>query len=291
MFSLRPLHEHFAAEIRGVDITKPLRPSQFAELRDAWNRHAVLLIRGQAISESHQIAFAAQFGTLERFPPAANGRPGGPQLLRVSNVRADGSFVSPSDPGNKYLALTRAWHKDATYKRVPSFATVLRGLRVPTVGGETELVDLRIAFERLRRKEQERLAELKALHSYGHAARSSGIESNGSLDHIDATHPLVAWHDDGRRSLFLSPLHMERIEGMDEDNCAALLAELVQLSTSPALIYRHAWQDNDILLWDNRTTMHRGLPYADQIEQRTLHRTVINGEEYAEGLFARRARA
>ena len=291
MFSLHPLHKHFAAEIRGVDITKPLRPSQFAELRDAWNRHAVLLIRGQAISESNQIAFATQFGTLERFPPAANGRPGGPQLLRVSNVREDGSFLESADSTMKYLAMTRAWHKDTSYKRVPGFATILRGVQVPAEGGETEFVDMRAAFEGLPRWEQERLAGLAAEHSYGQAMKACGIEGNGAQSSVAAVHPMIAWHDDGRRSLFLSPLHMHGIEGMADDDSAALLAELVQWSTEPQSIYRHVWQENDILLWDNRTTMHRGLPYADRTMVRTLHRVVINGEGYVERLFSPRETA
>lgn len=286
MFALQPLHERFAAEIRGLDFTKPLRPPQFAELRDAWNRHAVLVIRGRAISENHQIAFARQFGTLERFPPPADGRPGGPELLRVSNVREDGSFLDSTDSTMKYLAMTRAWHKDTSYKRVPGFATILRGVQVPDEGGETEFVDLRAAFEGLPRWEQERLAGLAALHSYGQAMKACGIEGNGAQNRVAAVHPLIASHDDGRRSLFLSPLHMDGIEGMDDDDGAALLAELVQWSTEPQSIYRHVWQENDIVLWDNRTTMHRGMPYADRTVVRTLHRVVIDGEGYVERLFA-----
>ena len=285
MFSLHPLHQHFAAEIRGLDLSKPLRPAQLADLRDAWNRHGVLVIRGQAISDDRQIAFAKQFGTLERFPPPTDGRPGGAELLRVSNVREDGSFLNPADSTMKYLAMTRAWHKDTSYRRVPGFATVLRGVQVPAEGGETEFVDLRAAFEGLPRWEQARLAGLTALHSYGQAMRACGIEGNGAQSRVAAVHPLVAWHDDGRRSLFLSPLHMHAIEGMDDDDGTALLAELVQWSTEAASIYRHVWQENDILLWDNRTTMHRGLPYADRTVPRTLHRVVINGEGYVERLF------
>ena len=288
MFALQLLHERFAAELRGLDLSKPLGPSQFAELRDAWNRHAVLVIRGQAILPEQQLAFARQFGTLERFPPPANGQPGGPELTRVSNVNEDGSFRGAGGAITKYRSMTRAWHKDAVYKRVPGFATVLRGLRVPVDGGETEFVDLRAAFESLPRAEQERLAGLAALHSYGHAMRACGLEDDGSHSSVAAVHPLIAWHDDGRRSLFLSPLHMQRIEGMDDNAGAALLTELVQRSTQPTAIYRHVWQPDDILLYDNRTVMHRGLPYAERTEPRTLHRIVINGEGYVERLFTTR---
>ena len=286
MLSLRPLHQHFAAEIAGLDLTKPLRPAQFAELRDAWNRYGVLVIRGQAIAESHQIAFAKQFGTLERFPPAADGRPGGPELVRVSNAREDGSFFESTDPPMKYLAMTRAWHKDTSYKRVPGFATILRAVQVPDEGGETEFIDLRAAFDGLPRGEQDRLKGLAAPHSYGQAMKACGIEGSVAPSRVAAVHPLIAWHDEGRRSLFLSPLHMHTIEGMDDNDSGALLAELVQWSTKPSLIYRHVWRKDDVLLWDNRTTMHRGMPCADRAVVRTLHRVVINGEGYVERLFA-----
>lgn len=162
---------------------------------------------------------------------------------------------------------------------------MLRGVQIPPAGGETHYVDLRAAFERLSRSEQERLARLAALHSYEHAAREHGVARATPHAPIATVHPLIAWHDDGRRSLFLSPLYMQQIEGMDGDAGAALIAELVQWSTASALIYRHEWRENDIVLWDNRTTMHRVTPYADQSSQRTMHRTVIGGVGYVERLF------
>jgi alpha-ketoglutarate-dependent taurine dioxygenase len=288
MLVLHPLHEHFAAELCGLDISRPLDAAHFREVQEAWSRRAVLVIRGQAISDEQQLAFAKQFGALEAFPPPADGRRGGPELLRISNVRADGAFLSPTDTTMKYVSMARAWHKDTTYNRVPSFGTVLRGVQIPVAGGETHFVDLRAAFERLPRSEQERLARFAALHSYEHAARERGIATATPHAPIAAVHPLVAWHDDGRRSLFLSPLYMEKIEGMDGDAGAALIAELVQCSTAPALIYRHQWRENDIVLWDNRTTMHRVMPYADQSAARTMHRTVIGGAGYVEHLFVQR---
>lgn len=115
MLVLRPLHEHFAAELRGLDISRPLHAAQLKEVQGAWSRHAVLVIRGQAISDEQQLAFAKQFGALEAFPPPADGRRGGPELLRISNVRADGTFLPPTDTTMKYLSMGTAWHKDTTY--------------------------------------------------------------------------------------------------------------------------------------------------------------------------------
>src|SRR5262249_26457430 len=125
-------------------------------------------------------------------------------------------------------------------------------------------------------------------HSYPQAMRACGLEDDGSHSSVAAVHPLIAWHDDGRRSLFLSPLHMNGIEGMDAAAGGALLAELVQRSTEPAGGYRHVWQETDIVPDDNRTVMHRGMPYAERTAPRTLHRVVINGEGHVEHLFAPR---
>ena len=288
MLVLRPLHDHFAAELRSVDLSKSLDAAQLSEVQRAWSRYAVLVIRGQTVSDEQHLAFAKRFGTLEAFPLAAAGRAGEPELLRVSNVRTDGSLLGPTGAAVKYRSMVEVWHKDSPYNAVPSFGTVLRGVQIPAAGTETHFVDLRLAFERLPRSEQERLARLVALHSYEHALRERGIASGASPAPIAAVHPLVAWHDDSRRSLFLSPLHMQQIEGMEADAGAALIAELVQWSTAPALTYRHVWQENDIVFWDNRTTMHRAMPCPDQSAPRTMHRTVISGEGYVERLFVPR---
>lgn len=288
MLALRPLHDHFAAELLNVDLSKSLDAAQLSEVQEAWSRYAVLLIRGQTVSDEQHLVFAKSFGTLEAFPLAAAGRADEPELLRVSNVRTDGSLLGPTSAAAKYRSMVEVWHKDNPYKVVPSFGTVLRGVQIPAAGTETHFVDLRLAFEGLPRIEQEHLARLVALHSYEYALRERGIASAASRAPIAAVHPLVAWHDDSRRSLFLSPLHMQQIEGMDAEASAAVIAELVQWSTPPAVTYRHVWQEGDIVFWDNRTTMHRAIPCPDESAPRTMHRTVISGEGYVERLFAQR---
>lgn len=287
MLHIRRLAASFAAAIEGLDLASPLPDAMRRELREALERHAVLLVRGAVVGDEQHLALARSFGTLERFPPARDGVAAGPELLVMTNVLPGGGFAAADGATMRYLSLARSWHKDASFRRTPSFATILHAIEVPPTGGDTLFVDLRAAYDRLPARERDRLGRLAAVHSYDAAAEAAGVALARAIDpDREAIHPLVARHADGRRSLYLSPLYMRDIVGMDRAASDALVNELVQESTVAACTYRHAWAPGDVLLWDNRSVMHRATPYADRTAARTLHRTVVAGEGYVDDLWA-----
>ena len=274
------LHPLFAVELIGADTSNPA--AELVETVEALMReHAVLCIRGQShIDDEQQLAFARRFGPLEL--PGSTPHHGGRVafgLYDVSNLGPDGEIMDADSPRAKIAKGNELFHADSSFNDLPSKWSMLRGVIVTPERGETELIDMRAVYEALSQAAKERLEGLEAQHNYFHSRRKAGAEVDDSAHplapYMRAVHPVVRTSASGRKTLFVGA-HTQRILGMDEAESAALIEELIAFATRPRFIYAHKWQAGDILIWDNRCTLHRGTEYDYRRHKRDMRRATIN---------------
>jgi len=279
------LHPLFAAELVGADTARPT-PELVEAVEAAMREHAVLCIRDQGhIDDQQHLAFARAFGPLEL--PGTKPRPGGRiafGLYDVSNLTADGEIADADSPRAKISKGNELFHADSSFNDLPSKWSILRGVIVTLEGGETETIDMRAVWDALPPATQQRLEGLEAQHNYFHSRRKAGAEvdetGNPVAPYMRAVQPVVRTSASGRPPLFVGA-HTERILGMDETESTALLEELLAFATQPRFIYAHTWRAGDILIWDNRCTLHRGTAYDYRRHKRDMRRATVNeaGEE------------
>jgi alpha-ketoglutarate-dependent 2,4-dichlorophenoxyacetate dioxygenase len=275
-----PLGPGFAAELRGVTL-KDIAADEAAyrQTRAAFEEHSVLVFRDQDVTDEAQIAFTRRFGPLEVSHAASQGA--GTNLVILSTIDKDGKVV----PADHRLALrnkaNQLWHADSTFKSVPALASVLSGRIMPAEGGETEYVSTRLAFERLDPATQKRITNLFAWHDYSHSRGK--IAANIVAPEERAALPPQCWRMvwknpvNGRSALYIAS-HAYAIEGLEEYAAQKLLAELIEAATAPGLSYEHTWRKGDVVMWDNRATLHRGRPWPAH-EARVMVRTTISARE------------
>ena len=276
----RPLHPAIAAEVRGVQLTAPLDEATFAALHQTWMDHLLLLFRDQTLDDAQQIAFARRFGELEIHPSKAHRSSRHPEIYRVSNVDEAGHILPPEGEAWKYLNLTWLWHSDSSFRDVPSTGSILRAVEVPAGGGDTLFANLYAVYDALPAAERARLEKLRVVHSHDYIlSLSPTIARTENYTQLPpVTHPLVRRHPvTGRPSLFISPHTMERVDGWSSDESRALFQHLAEFATQERFVYRHQWRVGDVLMWDNRCTMHAVMPYASTEVRRIMHRTTIVG--------------
>jgi alpha-ketoglutarate-dependent 2,4-dichlorophenoxyacetate dioxygenase len=279
--SLRP---GFAAELRGVALADVAADdSVYDEVRAAFEQHSVIVFRDQEVTDEGQLAFSRRFGPLEITKVGSLGA--GTNLVILSTIDENGNVV----PADHRLALrnkaNQLWHTDSTFKRVPALASVLSARVIPARGGETEYVSTRLAFERLDPALRERLVNSFAWHDYAHS-RGKIAPDLASTEERAALPPQcwrMVWRNpvNGRGALYLAS-HAYAIEGMEQMAAQKLLAELMDAATAPGLSYAHSWRKGDVVMWDNRATMHRGRPWPAH-EARLMVRTTISATA-ADGL-------
>ncbi|MBM3491884.1 MAG: TauD/TfdA family dioxygenase [Alphaproteobacteria bacterium] len=282
--SLRKLHPALGAEVSGVDLSRPLDPPTVAAIRDAWHRHHLLLFRGQPISDAQHVAFARNFAELELFPIGENRAGRAPEIFRVANTDEDGRLRSPDSETWRYLSLIEFWHTDSSYRPVPSLGAILRALEVPEEGGNTLFANLLAAYAALSEATKRRIDRLKVRHSFLFARSLRGLppmkpEEAASVP--DVEHALVRVHPDreGQKSLYLSHCYMQDVLGLPRSEAQRLIDDLHRHATRPEFVYRHVWQKHDILMWDNRVTMHAVTPFNVGRDRRVMHRTALKGLE------------
>ncbi len=277
-------HPLIGTEVRGIDLSRPLDGAELAQLEEIWMAHPMLVFPDQAITDAQQIAFARQFGELEVHPSLAHRSSAHPEIYRVSNVDESGEILPSQSSAWQYLELTWLWHSDSSFREVPSKGSILHGIEVPPEGGDTLFADLYAAYDALSDAAKARIEGLTVRHSHDAIiARSAGLnarQDKGSFTELPPVeHPLVRRHPvTGRRSLFLSPHTMAGVVGMDEQAGLALLDELTAHATQERFVYRHRWQKDDVIMWDNRCTMHAVMPYDSATRRRIMHRTTIVGD-------------
>jgi len=282
MIAIQPLSPALGAEIRGVDLSVAPDEATFAQIRDAFHAHSVILFRGQRLTEEQHIAFSRRFGPLEIHVAKQYLLPGHPEIVVLSNVVENGKPKGIEDAG-------RYWHSDLSYMRKPSLGSLLYALEVPEAGGDTLFASMYAAYDALPAELKRRIAGLKAIHRYGDRWQKDAAQgrARAALSEAeraatpDAIHPVVRVHPaTGRPALYVNEGFTVGIVGMAEDESRVLLDELFEFSTRAEFTYRHHWKKGDLLFWDNRAVVHSATSY-DPRTVRHLHRTTVAGAETA----------
>ncbi|OBA79404.1 taurine catabolism dioxygenase TauD [Mycobacterium sp. 1164966.3] len=284
-----PLGPGFAAELRGVTIHDvAAREDAYVAVRAAFEDYSVLVFRDQDVSDEAQLAFSRRFGPLEVTKVASDGY--GTNLVILKTLDERGNVV----PADNRLALenkaNQLWHTDSSFKRVPALASVLSSRIIPERGGETEYVSTRLAFERLDPALQRRLENSFAWHDYAYSRGKIAPDLAGPAER-EALPPQcwrLVWKNpvNGRRALYMAS-HTCAIEGIERKAARELLAELTEAATGPGMRYLHSWRKGDVVMWDNRATMHRGRPWPAR-EPRYMVRSTISATA-VDGLDTMRA--
>jgi len=280
---LTPLHPTLGASVRGVDLTRSVLPEVFAEIDAAFSRYGILVFPEQAVTNEQQLAFSRLFGPLEVNPNYAGAK----MRLRadvadISNLDAEGRVLGRDDRRNLFNLGNQLWHTDSSFKHVPAKCSLLSArelpARGPMGGGETEFADLRAAWDALPAERKRALDGLVVEHSIFRSRSQIGFADFN--DEIFKQLPpvrqaLVRHHRySGRASLYLAS-HASHVIGWPVEEGRALIEELIAFATQPQFVYRHCWKVGDLVMWDNRCTMHRGRPY-DDLQRRVLHRTTVS---------------
>ncbi len=275
---IRKVHPHIGAEVSGVDLRAPLPNNVFAQIRDAFHEHSVLVFRDQNINDEQQVAFSTRFGELERtsFAVAADN----PYIYTLSNVDAHGNVLPPDNEKRTFLVVNVRWHTDSSFRAIPAMASALSAREVPaTEHGDTEFASMRVGWQTLPEDKRAAVEGLRATHSYAYTLSHFGEHGvkKSELDELpSAEHPMVRTdHPSGRKSLFVSG-HIERVVGMAADAGRALKHELMDWCTRPDYVYRHRWRRYDLVMWDNRCVLHRATNIPVR-ERRIMHRTTVGG--------------
>ena len=276
------LHPLFAAECTGVDIAAPLASDTVAAIEDAMDRYAVLVFRqGAPLTTEQQIAFTKNFGELEPPYTKINAEKGvrldNPALADQSNLGPDGAILAREDRKRLFVLGNRLWHSDSSYKPIPAKYSLLCAHVIPPDGGDTEFADMRAAWDMLDPELKKEVRDLVVEHSriYSKGVLGFPFTEQEVRDFAPVRQPLVRTHPrTGRQSLFLAS-HAGRIVGWPVPEALLLLRELIEHATQSALVYRHRWRVGDLVMWDNRTTMHRARVYDDRKYPRDLRRTTL----------------
>jgi taurine dioxygenase len=276
LLEIRKIGEALGAEVSGVDLSLPIAPEIFPRIRAAWLEHMVLRFRAQKLTASQLLAFSRNFGELD--PPGPNplGRPflpDHPEMNVISNIKDGGVPIGGLGDGEAI------WHADMTYVERPPMAAILYAIEIPPAGGDTYWANMVLAYEALSEALKRRVDGLEAVHDATY--NSAGVVRKGYKDVTDprtapgARHPLVRTHPEtGRRSLFLGRRRNSYIVGLELEESERLLDELWRHATQPKFTWRQQWRVGDVLVWDNRCTLHRRDAF-DPLAQRLLHRTQI----------------
>jgi len=276
--TLRPLAPALGAEVSGIALHGDIDDATIAELKAAWNEYLVLRFRGRALTDPELLAFSRRLGPLDPPGPNPYGKPflaEFPEINVISNVKVGGAPIGNLGDGEA------VWHCDMTYVESPPRAAMLHALEIPESGGDTFWSNMYLAYQTLPKALKAQIANLRAVHDATY--NSAGMMRTGMKALTDprdapgARHPLVIRHPDtGRPALFLGRRRNSTIVGMDLAESDALLDELWAHATRPEFTFQQVWQRHDLVLWDNRCTLHRRDAF-DPEARRVMHRTQIKG--------------
>jgi alpha-ketoglutarate-dependent 2,4-dichlorophenoxyacetate dioxygenase len=283
--AIRPL-QPFAGEVSGIDLREPLAPAEIAAIHAGMSRHAVLIVHGQSLTPEQQRTMTLQFGQLElgfarviaRHRAHAGGagvRTGYAEVADMSNLDAEGRLVERTHSKIVGNLANQLWHTDSSFQRPAARYSLLYAVQVPSWGGETEFCDLRAAYDGLDERTKAELEGRQAEHYALHSRTLLGDDSYDAESH--AVFPPVIWpivrtHAASGRKLLYIGAHARSVVGMTVPEGRMLLIDLLEHATQRQYVYRHEWQAGDLVIWDNRATLHRGRRW-DMDEPRELRRT------------------
>jgi taurine dioxygenase len=273
-FTINPMTSHTGAEVIGLDCSKPVDADTRGTLNQAFAKHHVLVLRDQHFEPEQFVTAAQLFGELLPHDKKERHVPGHPAIEYISNEEVvNGKRIIPGE----------TFHTDHSNHPRPPKATTLFAVQLPSTGGDTQFVNMHSAYDDLPPETKKKVDGLKAVHVYlsKYSPRPLGKITDASRANLPppATHPVVRTHpDNGRKALFLNPVRIESIIGMEDADALKLIDQLMQHSTQKKYEYRHKWRHGDWLLWDNRSVMHQANPDYDMNERRYLYRLMLKGE-------------
>jgi len=272
-----PLHPTFVAEVGPIDLRTAADRDTLEQLRAGMDRYAILVFRDQAFAGMEQAEFAQRFDgqlhTKTGSAAIAKNRFGNEALTDISNVGESGELLPSNDRRRQYLLGNRLWHTDASFQDPPGRYSMLYSVVVPPVPSDTQFADMRSAYDTLTDDVKAKLEGLRAQHSIAYSRAMLGFEftEKESQTLKGAVHPLIRTLPYGRKSLYLAS-HASSIIDWPLPEARLLLRDLTEHATQPQFVYRHSWRVGDLVIWDNRATMHRGMPFDDTKYRRELRR-------------------
>jgi alpha-ketoglutarate-dependent 2,4-dichlorophenoxyacetate dioxygenase len=272
------LHQYFVAEVSPVDLRQVHDPETLTEIRAGMDEYAMLVFHDQPFTDEEHLAFAQRLdGELHTKTGSSvlyRSRLGNEALADVSNVDTEGRILSSDSRRRMYSLGNRLWHTDASFQDPPGRYSMLSAKIVPPVAADTEYADMRAAYDALPEETKTRLEGLRVHHSIAHSRQTLGFEFSADEAEIlnGAVHPLIRTIPrSNRKSLYVAS-HASRIIDWPVPEGRLLLRDLIEHATQPEFVYRHSWRVNDLVIWDNRATMHRARPFEDATYRRELHR-------------------
>ena len=283
--SISPLHPVFAGEVTGIACREPLGQEEVAAIEAGMNQYAVLVSREQNISDEEQIAFTRHFGELEGYSTPGHIRRReaqrlGPGIADFSNLDKDGRIMSAEDRVWFFKLGDRLWHSDSSFRPIPAKYSILSGRLIPSWGANTEFADMRAAYDALDARSKAEIEDLVCEHSLIYSREAIGFTdlTPGEIAAFRSVRqPLVRTHPvTGRKSLFLAA-HAGAIVGWTIPEARMFLRDLTEHATQREFVYSHEWRPHDLVMWDNRQTMHRARRF-DRNEVRDVRRTTLGGD-------------
>jgi alpha-ketoglutarate-dependent 2,4-dichlorophenoxyacetate dioxygenase len=280
--TIYPVTPDFAAEVGDVDLSQPLSDADFAEIRAAFFQYAVLVFPGQDLTPQQHLDFSARFGPVEKErtldPKATPTRYSG-AFADISNLNAEGKIWGETSRQRMYKAGNKLWHTDSSFKRLPSLCSLLYSRKIAPIGGHTQFADQRAAYDALPETTKQKLHGRIAEHCIAHSRLRSGFtEFNEDEQRRLPPVPQMLVRtlpESGRKSLYVAS-HAGRIFDMPDAEGRALIDELIAHVTQRQFVHTHRWRSNELVMWDNRCTMHRGTDYDDLRWVRDMQRVTIS---------------
>ncbi|NQW54874.1 MAG: TauD/TfdA family dioxygenase, partial [Rhodospirillales bacterium] len=267
--TVTPTHPEFVAEISGVDVAQPLSPADRQVIEDAINRYAVVVFRGQTLDDERQVAFAGNFGPIESSALKLRHRDikhriESSQVADISNLDGDGNVMKPDARRRLDGLANRLWHTDASFRAVPGGLSMLYAHVIPEQGGNTEFADMRAAYDALPVAKKNELEGLIAEHSIWRSREQLGVvqytaEERASLPPVPQR--VVRTHPGSHRKTLYLAAHASHILGMPVADGRLIILDLIEHATQPRFVHSHRWAKGDLVIWDNRCTMHRARPF------------------------------
>ena len=277
--TVTPTHPEFVAEIGGVDLARPLKPTDRQTIEDAINRYAVVVFRGQTLDDEKQVAFAGNFGPIESSALKLRHRDikhriESSQVADISNLDGDGNVMKPDARRRLDGLANRLWHTDASFRAVPGALSMLYAHVIPEEGGDTEFADMRAAYDALPEAKKKELEGLVAEHSIWRSREQLGVvqyseEERASLPPVPQR--VVRTHPGSHRKTLYLAAHASHILGLPVADGRLIILDLIEHATQPRFVHTHRWAKGDLVIWDNRCTMHRARPF-DTTKVRDLRR-------------------
>jgi len=284
--SIKPLHPLFVGELTGVDLAAGIDTATRDAIEHAMDERAVCVLPGQRLDDDKQTAFASLYGPLE-VSPLTHSKDGGPvappriqnrNIFDISNLDEQGNILSLDDQRRAYRQGNELWHTDSSFRQKSATWSMLHARIIPPDGADTQFTDTRAACDALPESTKQKIAGLIAEHSVWHSRAKLGGYTPTEAEKKErppARHPLVRLHPgSGRKALYIAS-HASHIIGWPAEEGRALLAELLKFATQPRFVYSHKWRLGDLVIWDNRCTMHRATPFESSTHVRDMRRSTV----------------